>query len=245
MGLSVTVLGSSGTYAGPGNACSGFLVRSATTTVMLDAGPGTFANLQHHIDPVELDAIVISHAHPDHWLDLPAMRNAYKYVLGVTALDVFTTTQTLALAEMLASGGVGSTLRPHVISDGAEFEIGDLRVRCSRTDHPVETLAMRLDHGDRSLAYTADTGPGWSLSELGAGIDLAVSEATFLDGAADSTPVHLSAHQAGEAARKAGVGRLAITHVLPTGSVPEAVAEASDAYGAPVDAAEVHRTFDV
>src|SRR5690606_8699676 len=140
-------------------------------------GPGTFANLQQHIDPRELDAIVISHSHPDHWLDLPAMRNAYKYELGVKGIDLFTTDKTLSFAESIATtDGVGSTFPPLVVADGAEFTVGDLRVRCSRTDHPVETLAMRVDHGDRSVGYTADTGPGWTLAELGPGLDLAICE---------------------------------------------------------------------
>ncbi|HLU41274.1 MAG TPA: MBL fold metallo-hydrolase [Microthrixaceae bacterium] len=245
MGFSVTVLGSGGTYAGVGNACSGFLLRTDTTTVMLDAGPGSFPNLQRHVDPRDLDAVVVSHSHPDHCLDLPVMRNAMKYVLDVDGLPLYTTAATFEVADSLASEGVGSTFAATVITDGAEFTVGDLRFRCSRTDHPVETLAFRVDHGDRSFAYTADTGPGWSLAELGPGIDLAISEATFLDGSDRTAPVHLSAHQAGEAAARAGVERLVITHVLPTGSFDDAVAEAADAYGAPVEAALPHRTFDV
>lgn len=245
MALSVTVLGSSGTYAGAGNACSGFLVRSGSTTVMMDAGPGTFANLQRHVDPRELDAVVISHAHPDHWLDLPQMRNALKYVLGVEGVPLYTTEQTLALAETMATGGIGTTVIPTVIADGSEFTVGDLRFRCSRTDHPVETLGLRVDHAGRTLAYTADTGPQWSLAELGRGIDLGISEATYLHDAVEDVPVHLSAREAGKLARAANVRRLVITHVLPVCSPEEAAAEAAEAYGAPVDVATVHRTFDV
>lgn len=246
MALTVTVLGSSGTSAGADNDCSGFLVRSPTTTLMLDAGPGTFSNLQRHVSPVELDALLITHAHPDHWLDLPMIRNALRYVFRVGGVPLYTTQQTLDYAnEVTSEGGIGETFVPHVITHGSELQIGDLAVRCSRTDHPVETLAVRVDHGDRTFAYTADTGPGWTLAELGAGVDLAISEATFLEGSENAVPVHLSARQAGEAARAAGVERLVITHVLPTGSVEDAVAEAMDAYGAPVDAALPHRTFDV
>ena len=70
MGLSITVLGCSGTYAGPGGACSGYLVRSNDTSVWVDTGPGSLANLQQHIDLASLDAIVVSHSHPDHWGEL-------------------------------------------------------------------------------------------------------------------------------------------------------------------------------
>ena len=68
MTLQITVLGASGTYAGVDGACTGFLVRGGDSTVMMDAGPGTLANLQRHIRLSELDAVVLSHSHPDHWL---------------------------------------------------------------------------------------------------------------------------------------------------------------------------------
>ncbi|MBN2622032.1 MAG: MBL fold metallo-hydrolase, partial [Acidimicrobiales bacterium] len=81
--LTVTVLGSSGTYAGPGEACSGYLVRSPGATVVVDLGSGTLANLQHHVELGAVDAVVLTHEHPDHWLDLPLLRNALRYVLGI------------------------------------------------------------------------------------------------------------------------------------------------------------------
>lgn len=246
--LSVTVLGSSGVYAGVDLACSGYLLRSPGATVMMDAGPGTLANLQRHVGVSQLDAVLLSHSHPDHWLELPVLRNALKYVLAHPhPIELHATAETLELAEQLCGGGLEPTFRPTVISDASELTLGDQRVRCSRTDHPVETLAFRVDAGDRSVAYTADTGPRWSVAELGRGLDLVISEATFLDGdhVGDDEPVHLSARQAGELARAAGAHRLAITHVLPTGAVDAALAEAADAYGAPVEHATMHRCLDV
>lgn len=244
MSLTVTVLGSSGTYAGADGACSGFLVRSGGATVMMDAGPGTLANLQRHIAPAELDAVVLSHSHPDHWLELPVLRNALKYVLECGDLAVYATAETLELAVEVTGATLEPTFRPHVITDGTEFAVGDQRWRCSRTDHPVETMGLRVDADGRSLGYTADTGPRWSIAELGP-LDLGLSEATFLHDSPERNPVHLSAHQAGTLAREAGVRRLVLTHVLPTGSPDESVVEAADAYGAPVDVATLHRTFDV
>ncbi|MFI5045314.1 MAG: MBL fold metallo-hydrolase, partial [Acidimicrobiales bacterium] len=101
MSLRVTILGSSGTYAGPRQACSGYLLRSGRTTVLLDAGPGTLANLQEHVALDELDAIVVSHAHPDHWLEVPVMRNALRYVIEVEGIDLFSTSETLDMAERI------------------------------------------------------------------------------------------------------------------------------------------------
>lgn len=243
--FTLTVLGSSGTYAGAQSACSGFLVRTDDSTVMLDAGPGTLANLQEHVALEDLDAVVLSHCHPDHWLELPVMRNAFRYIVGREGLDLYLTAETLALAVSLCSGELEPTFVPHVITDGSEFDVGSLHFRCSLTDHPVETLAFRVEHDGRAFGYTSDTGPGWSIAELGTDLELVVAESTFVEGSPLASPVHLSARQAGEQARAAGARRLAITHVLPESDVVESVEEAAAAYGAAVDVATVHRTFTI
>lgn len=246
MGLSATVLGCSGTYAAPDNACSGYLVDGDGFRVLVDCGPGTLANLQHHLRPDGLDAVLISHSHPDHWLELPVLRNALKYLLGRSGLPVFGTVETLELAEPLCGGRLSPPFEWRTISDSDELKLGPMEVRFARTAHPPETLSMRFDLGDAGLAYSADTGPGWSFAELGRGIDLGICEATFLDRdrlAGGGT--HMSAAQAGEGARRSGVDRLVITHLVPGSDPAEHRAEAADAYGAPVEVASVGARFDV
>ncbi len=83
MSLSVTVLGCSGTYPGPDEACSGYLLRTDTTTVVVDLGSGTLANLQRHVAWPTSTRSCITHEHPDHWLDVPILRNAMRYMLGL------------------------------------------------------------------------------------------------------------------------------------------------------------------
>ncbi|MFM7063656.1 MAG: MBL fold metallo-hydrolase, partial [Actinomycetes bacterium] len=243
MALSLTVLGCSGTYAAPRGACSGYLVRSATTSVLLDCGPGTLANLQEHVALRDLDAVVFTHEHPDHWLELPVMRNALKYGVGRTGVPLVTTAGTLGLGQPF---GLAGTFMLQTVADGDSVGLGDLSFRFCRTDHPVETLAVRVDGEGRSLGYSADTGPGWSCAALddGTGLDLLVAEATFRHGDGND-PVHLTARQAGEQARAARARRLVVTHLTPGSDPVGAVAEAAEAYGAPVEAAQVHRTYAV
>ena len=211
----------------------------------MDAGPGTLANLQEHVALTDLDGVVLSHSHPDHWLEIPVLRNALRYVFDRRDVVLYSTAETLGLAEKVCHHQLGYAFRPELITDGSSFSIGELDFRCSRTDHPPETLAFRVDAGGRSLGYSADTGARWSLAELGPGLDLGISEATYLHAEQVANPVHLSAREAGESARAAGVGRLVITHILPTGSVSAAEAEATDAYGSPVEVAKLHRTYQV
>lgn len=240
----LTVLGSSGTYAGPGNSCSGYLLRLEGASVLVDCGPGTLARLQEFMDPAELTAIVISHEHPDHWLDLPVMRNALRYWLDGEGIPLYSTSSTLSLAEILCHGDLQPTFIPHLITSDEELTVGPFRVRTSRTDHPPETLALRFDGGGASLAYSADTGPAWTFAELGPGIDLAVGEATVLAADADRVGgVHTTAAEAGAGARAAGVRSLVITHLRPGEDHDEFAAEAAAAYGAAVQVATPGVTY--
>lgn len=239
MGLKVTILGCCGSYPGPGQACSGYLVQGEGTTIWVDAGSGTLANLQRHVDLRDVDAVILSHEHPDHWLDLHGAYVAAKYFMALPRLAVF--------APASVRGHAYYSDKPldwHDVSDRDSIDIGRLRVTFSRTDHGPETLAVRVDGGGRSLGYSADTGPGWSLSALGPGIDLALCEAT-IDRRDEGRSKHMSARQAGESGREADVGRLVITH-LPPGRGPEAaVVEAADAFGREVDVAVENKEFEV
>ena len=242
--LSVAVLGCAGSYAAPDNACSGYLVRGGGATTVVDLGPGTLANLQRHVAVGDVDAVVLSHQHPDHWLDLPILRNAMRYYLGLDGLAVYGTAETRRQAEEVI-GDLEPTLRWTVVDASAEVDVGGQRIRFSKTSHPVETLAVRVDADGRTLAYTADTGPTWDPGDLVTGVDLLLCEATIPAEYEDDGGPHLSGRQAGALAGEAGVGRLVVTHVAP-GVDPETQrAAATAAFGGPVDLATVSATFAV
>jgi ribonuclease BN (tRNA processing enzyme) len=101
-----------------------------------------------------------------------------------------------------------------------------------------------MSAGGRSFAYSADTGPGWSVETFGAGLDLALCEAT-VPTEQEGKMQHLSARQAGEQARAAGAGRLVLTHLWPTLDAGRARDEGAAAFGAPVEVAAVGARYDV
>jgi ribonuclease BN (tRNA processing enzyme) len=241
-GLSLTVLGVSGSYPGPGAACSGYLVRTGDTTVWLDAGSGTMANLQEHVGLDEVDAIVLSHSHPDHWSDIEGFYVACRYVFDRGGIPVYAPE---GLGKLMRMGNTDDgTLVWHTIADGSHVTIGSMGWTFSRTDHPVETLASRVEMDGLALGYSADSGPGWSLDALGPGLDLALCEATFLHDREGSIP-HMSARQAGATARAAGAKRLLLTHLWPTVEPAAVLEEATASFGGPVDLATVHERYEL
>ena len=241
MGLSVTVLGCSGSYPGPGGACSGYLLDDGSTRVWVDAGSGTLANLQRHIGVDELDAIVLSHEHPDHWSDLEGWRIVWQYRLKrETAFPVYAP----AGLRRKTYESDSPAFAWHDVSDRDTVAVGTMSFTFSRTDHRPETLGMRVDAGGRSLGYSADTGPAWSLEALGPGLDLALCEATTTE-KEKTLPHHLSARQAGATARAAGAGRLVLTHLWSTVDPEQSRREGSAAFGGPVEVATVDARYDV
>lgn len=245
MSLSVTVLGTSGSYPAPGTACSGYLLRAGDTAVLLDAGPGTVANLQEHVSLADVDAVVLTHSHPDHWTDLMVLRTALKWDLGRTGVPVFGPDEVRHMAATITQTGLEPTLVWRSVVDGETVTFGPLTLTFSATDHYVETLAVRVDHDGATFAYSADTGPGWSFAQLGPDIDLALCEATYATAAEAGEVLHLSAEQAGAMARSSGVRRLVLTHLYP-GADPEVHRRHAEAtFGGPVSIARTHERYDL
>jgi ribonuclease BN (tRNA processing enzyme) len=240
-GFSLTVLGCDGSYPGPHGACSGYLLRAAGFVTWMEAGSGTLANLQSHVSLADLGAVVVSHAHPDHWSDLEGLYVALRYFLGRQGLPVYAPE---GLRELMAGERPDGTFDWRVVGDGQSEQIGPLRWSWSRTDHPVETLAARVEAGGRALGYSADSGPGWRLASLGEGLNLALVEASLTTGSEGTMP-HMSARQAGAAAAEAQAERLVITHLPPPVDRRRACAEAEAAFGGGVDVAEVGKTWVV
>jgi ribonuclease BN (tRNA processing enzyme) len=207
----------------------------------LEAGAGTLANLQLQISLEHLDAVVISHAHPDHWTDLEGLYVAMRYFIGRRGLPVYAPE---GLRDLLRGEHRDGTFDWHVVTDGSSAELGPVRWKWSSTDHPVETLAARAEVEGRVLGYSADTGPGWSLGCLGEGICLALVEAS-LPTEAEGTMQHLSARQAGAAAASAGAEQLLLTHLAPPIDRERARAQAAAAFGRSVDVASTGRTWVV
>ena len=146
--MTVTVLGCDGSYPGPGGATSGYLLTCEGTRVWMDAGTGTLANLQRHVAIEDVDAVVISHEHPDHWTDLDHFAVACRWMIGRTGVPVYAAP---GVRELTRAGHAADALQWHTIGPDRRVGLGPLELSFSRTDHPVPTMAIRVDGAGRSL----------------------------------------------------------------------------------------------
>ena len=218
--MELTVLGSSGAFPAAGGAAAGYLLRHDGFRLWIDAGTGTFANIQKDVPYEEIDAVLITHEHVDHCIDLYPLYIARSFhpeplpPLPLYCLQgVFDRVAALDDPEGVAEMRRTFDVRP--IEAGQEFELGPFSVRTRLLPHWVPNLGLRLEADGRALVYTGDTGPTDELPDLARDADLLVAEASWLKVREGRDPFHLTAGQAGEHAARAGVGRLMLSHFWP------------------------------
>lgn len=235
--MRLTILGSSGGYSGPDNPTSGFLLEAGGARLWIDAGHGTFSALQRVADYTRIDAVLVSHVHADHCVDLYALNVALRFhEQGVLRMPLYCPLEVWERVPLLlgdpaeAQEGFKKTFDFHPVATGEAVEVAGVRASFLRTDHPNYCLAMRLETDEGVLTYSADTGPGADLAGFARDSDLLLCEATYQEGLAGG-PVHLTARQAAETARRAGARDLVLTHVWPPFDPQRSVEEARAAAG--------------
>ncbi|MBI4499054.1 MAG: MBL fold metallo-hydrolase [Chloroflexi bacterium] len=254
--MELVALGTCGVYPGPGRACAGWLVESGATRLLLDCGHGVLANLQTRLPLHDLTAILITHLHADHFLDLIPFRYAIKYgppgprphptlYLPQDGLDALM--QSVAVLDPDPDFFTACFDVRHYTPD-VPLTVGGLRVALAPTVHPVPTCAVAVSEpGGGRAVYSSDTGPSPVVEELARGADLFICEATLSspEDEAGRPRVHLAPEEAAEMATRAGVGRLVLTHVPPYRDPATALPAAQQRFSGPVLAARDGETFRI
>ncbi|WP_329341930.1 MBL fold metallo-hydrolase [Streptomyces sp. NBC_01352] len=248
--LTLTVLGTASPHPRPDRPCSGYLVRGGGAEVWVDAGPGSFAELQRHTDPAGLSAIWISHLHADHNADLLSAVYGLAYG-GLTPAAPIPVYAPAGCAQRLAgffgrpdAGFLSGVFDFRTLYDGHTARHGELLITAHTVQHDVEAYGLRVETGGRALAYSGDSGPCAALTELALDADLFLCEAD-IDAHREGEQVHLTPEDAGATARAAGVRQLLVTHVGPTLTTEAATARAASVFGGPTAAARVGETRTV
>lgn len=236
--MRLTVIGSAGTYPVRGRPGSGYLMEHQGTRVWCDAGPGTLTALP--VELADIDAVFISHRHPDHCLD--AIIASHVLVYGPRprmAMPLYGPASALEVVTGFVEGGrIEEAFELHPLEDGDQVTIGTLSLSVATADHSVPTLTSLWETEHRSLCYSSDTGPAGKWMRLAEEVDLFLCEASYQGepGVAEY-PHHLTATEAGSIARTAGARRLMLTHIPPHLDPARSILEAEATFDRPVSLA--------
>ena len=247
--MRLTVVGCAGSFPDAASAASCYLLEHDGHRILLDLGSGAFGALQRYADPATLDAVLLSHLHPDHCADLCGcyVYRRYRPQGRLPRLPVRGPDGTaVRAAQMYGLPLVPGMDAAYEFQDHTDdVEIGPFRVRTARVVHPVPAYAIRVDAGGRSLVYSGDTGACQALVDLARGSDLALFEASFLTGQDNPPDLHLTACEAGDHARRAEVPRLVLTHLVAWNDPDDSRTEAATAYDGELLVATAGATYDV
>ena len=258
--MRLTVVGCAGSFPGPDSAASSYLVQAddaagRTWSVLLDLGSGALGPLQRHVDPAALDAVALSHLHPDHVADLCGLYVYLRYRPGAAREGEQRRLPVVGPAGTADRVGQAYGLEPGESLDdafavsawdpAAPVHVGPLTLTPVPVRHPIPAFGMRVSGPSEAdagrtvtLAYTGDTDDCPGLDALAADVDLLLAEAAFVEGRDDAIRgIHLTGRRAGDVAARTGARALLLTHVPAWNDPATAPAEARDVYDGPVDVA--------
>ncbi|MDV6011820.1 MBL fold metallo-hydrolase [Haloechinothrix sp. LS1_15] len=255
--MRLTILGCAGSIPGPNTNASGYLVEADGYTLGLELGNGTLSALQAMRGPFALDALLLSHLHPDHCADVAALTVLHRYhpqrpTDGKPGrLPVYGPDDTAVRLANLYAPNERERAETD-LADVFEFHampreptrIGPFEVTAFPVLHPTPAFGVRIAYRDLTFAYTGDTDVCPELDQLAASADVLLAEATWTESDDRPVGVHLSGAAAGELAARAGVRRLMLTHIAPWTDRAKIYAEARTAYTGDVELVEQGAVYE-
>lgn len=264
--MRITVLGKSPSWQDAGGACSGYLIQDGETSLLIDCGNGVFGKLRQYLDYTELDGVLITHLHADHMLDLVPYSYALTYAPRQQPVPVppWPGTDTPARPILLAPPGATTAFRRIVGTWGnedlienafdlseydpdAKARVGSIELRFREVPHFITTYAVDVrSRADRSrFTFSADCSPNDDLIEIAKGTPLLLVEATLPRPERTGVRGHLTPAEAGEHGRRAGAGRVVLTHISDELDETWARKQGTTSFGTAVEVAHDGAVFEV
>jgi ribonuclease BN (tRNA processing enzyme) len=250
----ITVLGKSPAWQDAGGACSGYLVESGDRCLLLDCGNGVFGKLRASRAFTDVCAVVISHLHADHFMDLVPYAYALAYSHQARAArarpslyappgarEVFRRVTGAWDAEEL----IEQSFELHEYDPDDELVLAPLKLRFHEVPHFIRTHAVQVRDASASFTYGADCRPNDAIVAFARETDLLMLEGTLEQPDEGGTRGHLTPAEAGEHARRAGARRLVLTHMSADHDAGHAREQAERAFGGPVELAREGAVYEV
>jgi ribonuclease BN (tRNA processing enzyme) len=245
--MRVTVVGCAGSFPGPDSPASCYLLEAEGFRLVVDLGSGALGPLQGYVAAHQIDALVLSHLHADHFIDMCSLWVARNWSSEGTLprLPVYGPSEAARRVSGASDDPDVSGVYDFVALAPGRRQIGPFTVTAGHVAHPVETFAYRFEYGGRALVYSGDTGPCPALTELARSADVLLCEAGFPELPDLPPDLHLCGSQAGQHAAAAGAGRLVLTHLNPDEDPAPNLTGARGAFPGPVTLAAPGQVIDL
>ncbi|RHW43143.1 MBL fold metallo-hydrolase [Neobacillus notoginsengisoli] len=244
--MKLTVIGYWGGYPKKNGASTGYLLEHDGYKLLIDCGSGVLAKLQNVVQPEELDAVILSHYHPDHVADIGVLYHA-RLIQGflkgkLPVLPIYGHGEDEGEFKKLTHDGVtnGFAYEPNV-----PLQIGPFDITFLKTVHPVPCYAMRFEAGGKSLVYTADTAFNEEFIPFSKNAEVLLAECNFYADQSGQGAGHMTSTEAGKLAKRAEVGQLILTHLPHYGDIHQLVEEASQEFSGQINLAEEFMSIEL
>ncbi|MGD6941269.1 MBL fold metallo-hydrolase [Cytobacillus gottheilii] len=237
--MKLTIIGCWGGYPKMNEASSGYLLEHEGFNLLVDCGSGVLSKMQEYIQPEQLDAVILSHYHPDHNADIGVLQHA-RLIQGFLGKD-------MPELPIYAHDGDGTEFKKLTyknITKGIKYNpnqpltVGPFKITFMETVHPVLCYAMRIEAGGKMLVYTADTAYKDELAGFSQGADLLVAECNFYGDQDGRNAGHMNSFDGGKLANNANAGHLVLTHLPHYGKLEMLIEEAGQVFKGPISLAK-------
>ncbi|PLS18821.1 hypothetical protein CVD28_04975 [Bacillus sp. M6-12] len=229
--MKLTVIGCWGGYPAKNEASSGYLLECDNFKLLIDCGSGVLSRLQNHLKPEDLDAVVLSHYHPDHVADIGVLQHALLIgsFLGneKKTLPIYGHTLDFAEFEKLTYKDITTGIE---YTEDKPVTIGPFTFTFMKTIHPAPCFAMRIESGGKTIVYTGDTAYMDELSEFASDANLLLCESNFYGHMDGSGAGHMTSRDAGRVAHQADAMLLMLTHLPHFGDLSQLKKEAAEIF---------------
>ncbi|MCM3767379.1 MBL fold metallo-hydrolase [Neobacillus niacini] len=244
--MKLTIIGLWGGYPKKNGASSGYLLEHDGFKLLIDCGSGVLSKMQEAVQPEELDAVIISHYHPDHIADIGVLQHA-RLIQGFLGKQC----PNLPIYGHIFDDYEFGKLTYKQITKGIRYdpnqvlEVGPFKVSFIKTDHPVPCYAMRFEADGKVLVYTGDSSFKDEFIDFGKGADVLLCECNFYGNQNGKSAGHMNSFDAGRFAKNAAVNQLILTHLPHYGNLSDLVSEASQEFTGIIKLAEEFQTISI